>query len=168
MTRSTTTTTTSPATTAAPPAPSAQAERQRALAGEQLARDRWSRDRLLAYQEERLRALIAHAVAASPYYREVLGPDAASGDVPLQELPTLPKATRCSPTAGPTGLRGPIVEARIAAVAPRAGQAGAAAGDPAVRDGARCTLQPGCAGCWPGRPAPLRGLADHPARGGRP
>jgi phenylacetate-CoA ligase len=93
MTRSTTTTTTSPATTAAPPAPSAQAERQRALAGEQLARDRWSRDRLLAYQGERLRALIAHAVAASPYYREVLGPDAASGDVPLQELPTLPKAT---------------------------------------------------------------------------
>ena len=93
MTRSTTTTTTSPATTAAPPAPSAQAERQRALAGEQLARDRWSRDRLLAYQGERLRALIAHAVAASPYYREVIGPDAASGDVPLQELPTLPKAT---------------------------------------------------------------------------
>jgi phenylacetate-coenzyme A ligase PaaK-like adenylate-forming protein len=93
MTRSTTSTTTSPATTAAPSAPSAQAERLRALAGEQLARDRWSRDRLLAYQGERLRALIAHAVAASPYYREVLGPDAASGDVPLQELPTLPKAT---------------------------------------------------------------------------
>ena len=93
MTRSTTTTTTSPATTAAPPAPSAQAERQRALAGEQLTRDRWSRDRLLAHQGERLRALIAHAVAASPYYREVLGPDAASGNVPLQELPTLPKAT---------------------------------------------------------------------------
>jgi hypothetical protein len=89
MTRSTT----SPATTAAPSAPSAQAERLRALAGEQLARDRWSRDRLLAYQGERLRALIAHAVAASPYYREVLGPDAASGDVPLQELPTLPKTT---------------------------------------------------------------------------
>jgi len=89
----TSSTTTSPATTAAPPAPSAQAEGQRALAGEQLARDRWSRDRLLAYQGERLRALIAHAVAASPYYREVLGPDAASGDVPLQELPTLPKAT---------------------------------------------------------------------------
>ena len=92
MTRSTTTptttTTTSPATTAAPPA-----EHLRALAGEQLARDRWSRHRLLAYQGERLRALIAHAVAASPYYREVLGPDAASGDVPLQELPTLPKAT---------------------------------------------------------------------------
>jgi phenylacetate-CoA ligase len=69
------------------------ADRLRALAGEQLARDRWSRDRLLAHQGERLRALIAHAVAASPYYREVLGPDAASGEVPLGELPTLPKAT---------------------------------------------------------------------------
>jgi hypothetical protein len=57
------------------------------------ARDRWSRDRLLAFQGERLRALIAHAVAASPYYRDLLGPDAASGDMPLAELPTLPKAT---------------------------------------------------------------------------
>jgi hypothetical protein len=42
---------------------------------------------------DRLRALVAHAVAASPYYREVLGPDAASGDVSLQELPTLSKTT---------------------------------------------------------------------------
>jgi phenylacetate-CoA ligase len=32
-------------------------------------------------------------VAASPYYRDLLGPDAASGEVPLSELPTLPKAT---------------------------------------------------------------------------
>lgn len=63
------------------------------MAGEQLARDRWSRDRLLAHQAERLRALIAHAVAASPYYRDLLGPDATGGDVPLSELPTLPKAT---------------------------------------------------------------------------
>ncbi|MGH3962482.1 MAG: phenylacetate--CoA ligase family protein [Pseudonocardiaceae bacterium] len=56
-----------------------------------LARDRWSRDQLLTYQAQRLRALIAHAVSASPYYREVLGPAAASGDVPLKELPTLSK-----------------------------------------------------------------------------
>ena len=72
---------------------SSPADRVRALAGEQLARDGWSRDRLLELQRERLRALVAHAVAASPYYREVLGPDAASGDVPLRELPTLSKAT---------------------------------------------------------------------------
>ena len=86
-------TSTTPAPTPSPPTPPTQADRLRALAGEQVARDRWSRDRLLDFQGERLRALIAHAVAASPYYRELLGPDAASGDVPLQELPTLPKAT---------------------------------------------------------------------------
>jgi hypothetical protein len=56
-----------------------QADRLRALVGEQLARDRWSRDHLLAYQQDRLQALLSHAVTASPYYREVLGPDAASG-----------------------------------------------------------------------------------------
>ncbi|MGH3777572.1 MAG: phenylacetate--CoA ligase family protein [Pseudonocardiaceae bacterium] len=56
-----------------------------------LARDKWSRDQLLTYQAKRLRALIAHAVSASPYYREVLGPAAASGDVALAELPTLSK-----------------------------------------------------------------------------
>jgi phenylacetate-coenzyme A ligase PaaK-like adenylate-forming protein len=72
---------------------SGQAERLRALAGDQLARDRWSRDQLLAWQGERLRALLRHATVASPYYREVLGPDAAAGAVPLSALPTLPKAT---------------------------------------------------------------------------
>jgi hypothetical protein len=45
---------------------SSPADRVRALAGEQLARDGWSRDRLLELQRERLRALVAHAVAASP------------------------------------------------------------------------------------------------------
>ena len=80
-------------TTASTSTASAQADRLRALAGEQLARDRWPRDRLLAFQAERLRALIAGAVAASPYYRDRLGPDAATGEVPLSELPTLPKAT---------------------------------------------------------------------------
>ena len=72
---------------------SSPADRLRAMAGDQLARDGWSRDRLLELQGERLRALVAHAVAASPYYREVLGPDAASGDVPLRELPRLSKTT---------------------------------------------------------------------------
>jgi phenylacetate-CoA ligase len=58
---------------------------------ELLAHDRWSREDLLAFQRERLRALIAHAVTNSSYYREVLGADAAAR--PLAELPTLPKAT---------------------------------------------------------------------------
>jgi phenylacetate-CoA ligase len=53
----------------------------------------WSRDELLAYQRERLNDLIRHAVAASPYYRETLGADAAHGDVELSDLPTLPKAS---------------------------------------------------------------------------
>jgi phenylacetate-CoA ligase len=80
-------------TTTATSTSSSSADRLRALAGTQLARDGWSRDRLLEFQAERLRALVAHAVAASPWYREALGPDAASGDVPLQELPTLSKTT---------------------------------------------------------------------------
>ena len=59
-----------------------------------LARDRWSREELLAFQRERVRAMITHAVTHSPYYREVLGPDAANR--PLAELPTLPKPTLMS------------------------------------------------------------------------
>jgi phenylacetate-coenzyme A ligase PaaK-like adenylate-forming protein len=56
-----------------------------------LERDGWTRDDLLAYQTERVRALITHAVSRSPYYRDVLGADAA--ERPLGELPTLSKAT---------------------------------------------------------------------------
>lgn len=62
-----------------------------ALAVELLEHDEWSRERLLAHQRERLRELVAHAVARSPYYREALGPDAP--DRPLADMPTLPKAT---------------------------------------------------------------------------
>ena len=58
---------------------------------ELMARDRWAREDLLAFQREQVRALITHAVAHSPCYRETLGPDAA--ERPLAELPTLPKAT---------------------------------------------------------------------------
>jgi len=61
------------------------------LEEELLERDRWSRDRVLAHQAERVRALITHAVSRSPYYREVLG--AAAAERPLTELPTLSKAT---------------------------------------------------------------------------
>jgi phenylacetate-CoA ligase len=58
---------------------------------ELMARDRWSREELSAFQRERVQALIKHAVTHSPYYREVLGADAA--ERPLSELPTLPKST---------------------------------------------------------------------------
>src|SRR6187200_1626164 len=58
---------------------------------ELMARDRWTREELMAFQRERVQALVAHAVTNSPYYREALGTDAA--ERPLSELPTLPKAT---------------------------------------------------------------------------
>lgn len=52
------------------------------------ARERWPRERILAFQAEGLRRVRAHAVATSPYYREALrGLEAA----PLHELPTLSK-----------------------------------------------------------------------------
>jgi phenylacetate-CoA ligase len=57
-----------------------------------IARDRWTRDRLLAYQRDRLDELLAHAVAASPYYRDVLGRHVEARS-PFEQLPTLPKAT---------------------------------------------------------------------------
>jgi phenylacetate-coenzyme A ligase PaaK-like adenylate-forming protein len=54
-----------------------------------LQRDRWTREELDAYRRERLRELVRDAVARSPYYRDLLGPDAIGAD--LAELPTLPK-----------------------------------------------------------------------------
>ena len=60
------------------------------LVSELLAHDGWSRERLLAYQADRLRALLQHAVGHSRYYRSTLGADAA--DRPLTDLPTLSKA----------------------------------------------------------------------------
>ena len=62
-----------------------------ATLGELLARDSWPRERVLAHQQARLRALLEHAVTSSPYYRRLLGPNAP--DAPLSELPTLSKAT---------------------------------------------------------------------------
>lgn len=59
----------------------------RALAAEQLARDAWSRERLLDHQQTRLRTLLQHAAARSPYYREKLDLDR-----PLGEQPILTKA----------------------------------------------------------------------------
>jgi phenylacetate-CoA ligase len=76
--------------TATAPAPS-QLERVRALLGDLLSHDSWSRERLLAHQQTRLRALLEHAVTSSPYYRRTLGPHAP--EAPLEELPTLSKAT---------------------------------------------------------------------------
>jgi phenylacetate-coenzyme A ligase PaaK-like adenylate-forming protein len=78
--------------TMAPPDPTA-IERIRALAGELLAHDTWSREELERHQRERLLATLRHAVAASPYYREAIGPDATAPDVDLAALPVLTKET---------------------------------------------------------------------------
>ena len=64
-----------------------------ALGSELVARDGWPRERILAHQQQGLRALLAHAAAASPYYREVLGPDAGRDEIPLADLPVLSKET---------------------------------------------------------------------------
>lgn len=61
------------------------------LSGQLIARTGWSAGRLAAHQRERLTLLLGHAVTHSPYYRRVLGLDAASGNVPLSELPPLTK-----------------------------------------------------------------------------
>jgi phenylacetate-coenzyme A ligase PaaK-like adenylate-forming protein len=58
---------------------------------ELLARDRWSRDRLLEEQRRRLTGLLEHAVSASPYYRQTLGRAALAENVSLDQLPTLSK-----------------------------------------------------------------------------
>jgi len=79
-------------TAVAPSAAPPEIERVRALAGELIAHDRWTRERLLAHQRERLRAVLRHAAAHSPYYRDTLGPAAAAPDVDLAALPTLSKA----------------------------------------------------------------------------
>lgn len=53
-------------------------------------RDRWSRDRILAFQHVELERLLAYARTSSPYYQQVL-PGAAH--VPLPDLPVLTKST---------------------------------------------------------------------------
>ena len=61
-------------TSVAAPAP---LELIRARAAEIAARAQWPAERRQADRRARLRALVGHAVAKSPYYREVLGGDIA-------------------------------------------------------------------------------------------
>jgi phenylacetate-CoA ligase len=53
-------------------------------------RERWPRERLEAFQQERLDDLVRHAVARSRYYRERIARPA--GPVALADLPTMDKA----------------------------------------------------------------------------
>jgi phenylacetate-coenzyme A ligase PaaK-like adenylate-forming protein len=86
------------------------------LVPELLARDGWSRDELLAYQQQRLSALIDYAVERSPFYRETLSPDR-----PLEEQPTLPKSTfmenwdaiACDPALSLAGVEAHVEAAAV-------------------------------------------------------
>lgn len=87
-----------------------------------LAHDCWSRAQIERYREQRLRALLAHAARASPYYRDVLR-GRSPEHVELSELPISNKATLMAEfdrivTAPELRLRD--VEAH--ALGPRAGQ----------------------------------------------
>jgi phenylacetate-CoA ligase len=102
-------------------------ERQRvqAVAGELIARDGWSVERMERHRRDRLRELIEHAVSSSPYYREALGADAA--DRPLSELPVLTKATlmeRFDDVVTDPRLRLAAVEAHLDGPEPAADFAG--------------------------------------------
>lgn len=60
------------------------------IAAELLHHGNWSREQLLAYQQERLKAFLRRAVASSPYYRETIG-DLVAKDRPLNEFPIMSK-----------------------------------------------------------------------------
>jgi phenylacetate-CoA ligase len=68
----------------------------RALAAELIARERWSRARLLDHQRQALSSLVKHAATASPYYRERFARWNKGGDVTLTDLPVLTHATLMS------------------------------------------------------------------------
>jgi phenylacetate-CoA ligase len=61
------------------------------LSRELTARERWPRERLERYQQERLEALVRHAAAHSPFYRERLAGALGEGPVRLDALPALDK-----------------------------------------------------------------------------
>jgi len=63
----------------------------RGIARDLLSHTTWSAEDLAEHQRRRLAALLRFATTTSPYYRRVLGPCAA--DTPLDQLPTLSKAT---------------------------------------------------------------------------
>jgi len=50
----------------------------------------WPRERILAHQQESLRAILRHAASASPYFRDKIGPLVAS-DAPLSAYPIMNK-----------------------------------------------------------------------------
>jgi putative adenylate-forming enzyme len=63
------------------------------LARELAERERWPKERIQRYQQERLEAVVRHAVGHSPFYRERLAGVIGHGPVELSSLPVMDKAT---------------------------------------------------------------------------
>jgi phenylacetate-CoA ligase len=63
-----------------------------ALCTGMLERERWQREQLRAYQQARLREILQHAAANSPFYGGILG-GLRDGEIDLQQLPALTKTT---------------------------------------------------------------------------
>lgn len=63
------------------------------LSRELAERERWSRERLHRYQQDRLGAVVRHAAEHSPFYRERLAGVIGPGLVDLSNLPVMDKAT---------------------------------------------------------------------------
>jgi phenylacetate-CoA ligase len=61
------------------------------LSRELAGRERWPKERLREYQQERLDAVVRHAVEHSPFYRERLSGVIGNGPVELSSLPVLDK-----------------------------------------------------------------------------
>ena len=61
------------------------------LGAELIARDSWTRQRLMTHQSQCLQATLRRAVRASPYYRDTIGHLVASG-APLEDFPVLTKS----------------------------------------------------------------------------
>ena len=62
------------------------------LARELAERERWPKERLRRHQQERLEAVVRHAVAHSPFYRQWLAGMVDDAPVGLERLPTPDKA----------------------------------------------------------------------------
>ena len=63
------------------------------LARELIGHDRWTEDQMAAHQQQRLEAVVRHAAASSPFYRERLAGLGPGDRVELDRLPVLDKAT---------------------------------------------------------------------------
>jgi phenylacetate-CoA ligase len=55
--------------------------------------EHWTRAQILELQQQRLTALVRHAVSSSPFYRHWYGPTLSDAEIALEELPVLSKAS---------------------------------------------------------------------------